>query len=317
MIVLKNIRIGILLMLLFILLATALPIISAKLYANFSEDPSDNVTMYSHSSGETVTMTQSEYILGISLMQVDKSYSEEVLRAVAVAMRSASLYLKGCCKELCYTDADYCDCESNLPFITREEFVEIYGNSGNDIIMSMVSAIDMTSGEFLLYKDSYALSLVHKSSYITTESSFDAFGREYPYLEPVITPEKPEISEILVIESELARRLGESFKNISVSGIKASPTVKLNRAGRAETVNVFLQDIPASDFAEIFKVKSMSFEIEEVLGGFIIRSYGSGHGVGMSLAGAQKMAEEGLTYREILLYYFKGCKIVDENEKID
>ena len=316
MIVLKNIRIGTLLILLFILLATALPIISAKLYANFSEDISDNVTMYSHASGNTATMTQSEYILGISLAQVDKNYSEEVLKALAVAMRSASLYLKGCCKELCYTDADYCDCESNLPFIKREEFIKNHSNSGNDIITSMVSAIDMTSNEFLLYKNSYALSLVHKSSYITTESSFDVFKREYPYLEPVITPEKPEISEAFIIESELVRRLGEYFQNISVSGIKASPTVKLNRAGRAETVNIFLQDIPASDFAEIFKVKSMNFEIEEVLGGFIIRSYGSGHGVGMSLAGSQKMAEEGLTYGEILLYYFKGCKIVDENENV-
>ena len=58
----------------------------------------------------------------------------------------------------------------------------------------------------------------------------------------------------------------------------------------------------------------MIFEIEEVKSGYVIRSYGSGHGVGMSLAGAEKMCENSLTYREILLYYFRGCKMVSQNE---
>ena len=117
MIILKNIRIGILFLLLFILLATAFPIIGAKLYASFYNEASDNISMYLHSSGETVTMTQNEYIIGISLAQIDKIYPEEALKALAVAMRSVSLYLKGCCRELCYTDADYCDCENNMPFV--------------------------------------------------------------------------------------------------------------------------------------------------------------------------------------------------------
>lgn len=309
MIILKNIRIGILFLLLFILLATALPIIGTNLYESFYNEASDNISMYLHSSGETTTMTQNEYILGISLAQIDKIYSEEALKALAVAMRSVSLYLKGCCRELCYTDADYCSCENNMPFVSREKFVENFGADGNEIVSALLSAIETTSNEFLQYKNSYALALVHKSSYITTESSFEAFGWEYPYLEPVITPEKPETNEILVIESEFARKL-----NIYASETNTPPTVKLNRTGRVETVNIFLQNIPASKFVEIFKVRSTNFEIEEVLGGYIIRSYGSGHGVGMSLAGAQKMSEDGLSYKEILLYYFRGCKLIGQNE---
>ena len=309
MIILKNIRIGILFLLLFILLATAFPIIGAKLYASFYNEASDNISMYLHSSGETVTMTQNEYIIGISLAQIDKIYPEEALKALAVAMRSVSLYLKGCCRELCYTDADYCDCENNMPFVSQEEFTKKFGAEGNEIVSSLVSAIQTTSNEFLQYKNSYALALVHKSSYITTESSFEAFGREYPYLEPVITPEKNEINEILVIESEFMRKL-----NISAFEQNASPTIKLNRTGRVESVNIFPKNIPVSEFVEIFELRSTNFEIEKVLGGYIIRSYGSGHGVGMSLAGAEKMSEDGLSYKEILLYYFRGCKLIGQNE---
>ena len=310
----KNIRIGILLMLLFILLATALPIMCAKLYSNFTENTSDEVTLYFHSSGETLKMSENDYILGISLAQIDKKYSEDTLKAVAVAMRSVSYYLKGCCKELCYTNADYCDCKNNMPFINKETFIKTHGNSGSDTVKAMENAISATSGEFLQYKNSYALSLIHKSSYISTQSSFDALGLEYPYLEAVITPEKAEISEIMVIESEFTRKLKGFLEDVSYDGDIAAPTVNFSRSGRVESVSVYSKEISASDFAEIFDIKSMIFEIEEIKSGYLIRSYGSGHGVGMSLAGAEKMCENGHNYREILLYYFRGCKIVSSND---
>jgi stage II sporulation protein D len=201
-----------------------------------------------------------------------------------------------------------------MPFITKQTFIKAHGNSGSDTVKAMENAISATSGEFLQYKNSYALSLIHKSSYISTQSAFDAFGYEYPYLEAVITPEKAEISEIMVIESEFKRKLKGYLEDVSVSDIKASPSVNFNRSGRVESVNVFTKEISASDFAEIFDIKSMIFEIEEVKSGYVIRSYGSGHGVGMSLAGAEKMCESSLTYREILLYYFRGCKLVGQNE---
>ena len=37
---------------------------------------------------------------------------------------------------------------------------------------------------------------------------------------------------------------------------------------------------------------------------------GSGHGVGMSQTGAAGMAEEGFTYKEILEYYYLGCRVL-------
>lgn len=41
-----------------------------------------------------------------------------------------------------------------------------------------------------------------------------------------------------------------------------------------------------------------------------IYGLGSGHGVGMSQTGAAGMAEKGFTYKEIIEYYFKGCKVL-------
>ncbi len=316
MIYLKNLRLGILLMILFVLLATALPIIGSSIYKNFSSKIEDSrVTLYFHDSGETVKMSHDDYILGILLSQIDEDYGEETLRAAAVALRSASLYLRGACRELCYTDADYCDCSSSLSYMCREEYIKKHEEKGNILVSALSKAIEDTDGEVLLYKNSYALALVHKSSHITTESSFDVFGKEYPYLEPVITPEKAEINELFVLESELLNKLGSFFENMSTAGISASPVLRLNRAGRVENVNIYLRDISASEFAELFELKTMCFEIDEAYGGIIIRSYGEGNGVGMSLAGAKKMSENEFSYSDILLYYFRGCKIVSENSE--
>ena len=303
-------------MLLLVLLATALPIIGSGIYKKISKNTEDdNVTLYFHDSEESYKLTQNDYIIGILLAQIDENYGEETLRAAAVAMRSASLYLKGACRELCYTDADYCDCSYSLPYVKREEYIKKHGDSGENIVSAIYRSLEDTEGKILLYKNSYALALIHKSSHITTESSFNVLGREYPYLEPVITPEKAQLKETFILEGDLSRKLGHFFENMDIAGIDASPILTLNGAGRVETVNIYMQDISADGFAKILGLRSMCFEIEQAYGGIVIRTYGEGNGLGMSLWGAREMAENGFSYDDILLYYFRGCKIVSENER--
>ena len=306
---LKNLRIGILLMILFVLLATALPIISAGIYKNFSGKGENNeITLYFHESKTIERLTRDDYLLGLLLAHVDTKYGDETLRAAAIAMRSAALYLKGACGEICRAETDYCTCEGNLTYIKREEYIKTHAENGEEHISRLMNAIKDTSGEILLYKNSYALALVHKSSHITTESSFNAFGRQYPYLEPVITSEKAEINEVFVLESELIKKLNER----DFAGTAASPEIHLNNAGRVQSVKIFAKEITASDFAETFSLRSLSFDIEEAYGGIVIRTYGDGHDVGLSLDGAEKMSENGFSYDRILLYYFRGCKIISE-----
>lgn len=41
----------------------------------------------------------------------------------------------------------------------------------------------------------------------------------------------------------------------------------------------------------------------------IINGKGYGHGVGMSQQGAQQMAKQGFTYKEILEFYYTGIEV--------
>ena len=59
------------------------------------------------------------------------------------------------------------------------------------------------------------------------------------------------------------------------------------------------------------KIPSTAFEVyydssDKV---FEFTCYGNGHGVGMSQMGAQEMAEDGDSYRDILRHYYSGCRV--------
>lgn len=54
---------------------------------------------------------------------------------------------------------------------------------------------------------------------------------------------------------------------------------------------------------------SAFFCLKKEKDGYRILGGGYGHGTGMSQNGAEKMAQEGKTYKEILNYYFTGCEV--------
>jgi peptidoglycan hydrolase-like amidase len=45
--------------------------------------------------------------------------------------------------------------------------------------------------------------------------------------------------------------------------------------------------------------------------GIVLQGSGYGHGLGMSQYGAKQLAKEGKAYREILLYFYTGVKLVN------
>jgi SpoIID/LytB domain protein len=54
---------------------------------------------------------------------------------------------------------------------------------------------------------------------------------------------------------------------------------------------------------------SSNFDIEKRDSRFILRGRGWGHGVGLCQIGAAVMGEQGYSYEDILLYYYRGAVI--------
>ena len=59
----------------------------------------------------------------------------------------------------------------------------------------------------------------------------------------------------------------------------------------------------------LFGLRSASYSVTYAEGQFTFAVRGYGHGVGMSQNGANHLAHEGYSYKEILKHYYAGVKV--------
>jgi len=69
--------------------------------------------------------------------------------------------------------------------------------------------------------------------------------------------------------------------------------------------------IPLRDLREEFNLKSTYFSCRPEGDDVVINGRGFGHGVGLCQEGAMKMARSGYDFKQILMFYFPGSKVID------
>jgi stage II sporulation protein D len=181
----------------------------------------------------------------------------------------------------------------------------MYSEEAYDLAYSVASAaVDATDGEVITYGGELCTAVYHASSFGTTESSYNLWGTYTPYLISVTTPEKTEPVSTTIDKisfEKYAYSLGaDRFHNINVNK---------NDSGRCDVVSVGGVRIPASKIRSHFGLKSCDFDVSMNADNIVFTAYGYGHGVGMSQEGANTMAKEGSTYKEIICHYYTGVKI--------
>ena len=100
-------------------------------------------------------------------------------------------------------------------------------------------------------------------------------------------------------------QLDEDYtKWFEIKEVSDAGTVLSLKAGNIE--------ITGNDLRSILLLRSAVFEIKCEDNKFIFTTKGYGHCVGMSQYGANAMAQEGKTWREILEHYYTGCTIKED-----
>ena len=114
--------------------------------------------------------------------------------------------------------------------------------------------------------------------------------------------------EVKVSAEELQKKLGDECK---LSGEPAAyfGEPKRTDSGSVLTVPVCGTDINGAKIRSIFDLRSLNFSVKYADGSFTFTVRGYGHGVGMSQYGANYMAKQGSDFKEILTYYYTGCKV--------
>ncbi len=259
------------------------------------------------SGDDRSVITVEEYVARVTAHEMPYTFHKEALKAQAVAART---YLYYCLENGSHPHdgADVCDDITHCcGYITEDELAERYGTKYAEAAMEAVrDAANATKGEVLMYDGEPILSVWHSSSEGTTEDSGAVWMHSLPYLRSVSTPEKMEATFKSFTLTELAKLLrGAGCKYNGGTNIRVHSTL----SGRCKGLTIGNAYLSGSAARSLFGLRSTDFTVNYHGGRLYFTVYGYGHGVGMSQYGANKLAEDGSDYREILSHYYVGSDL--------
>ena len=269
-------------------------------------------------SGQVSEIPVREYIIGAVCAEMPATFCEEALKAQAVASHTYALYQKMHSKnDSSLMGADFSNDPSKYQaFFNDSEIREYYGDNYEEYYGKVSDAVDEVCDMILVYEDEPIVAAFHSMSSGTTESAENIWGVNLSYLVPcdsssdknapgyeeeyIFTPE--EIKARIISKYEDAEFPSDTKKWFSEIQRSSSGTVTNLKAGSIQ--------ITGMEFRDLLSVRSAVFDICLTNdNNFSVTTHGYGHGVGMSQYGANSMAAEGKTCKQILEHYYRGTEI--------
>lgn len=249
------------------------------------------------------------YLQGVVPAEMPPDWELEALKVQAVISRTYALYQKESRKEKDYD-------------LVNSVLGQVYqGDSVKDRRTSL--AIVQTKGQVVTYEGALALTFFHSTSAGPTEDASERWNISLPYLKGVSCPldrDSPyhEWKRTISLD-DLEAALGKM--GYPVGAIATLTPLQWSRAGRLLTVRILYSGgeliVKAEDLRKALGYKvlpSTRFTIDSFGREVQIRGMGYGHGVGLCQWGAKVMAESGLNFDEILLYYYPGVTLQSYEE---
>ena len=253
-------------------------------------------------TGEIVELSREEYLFGCIASEMPINYDDEALKAQGIAAYTYALRNK----EQSYEEYDLTDdYQVDQCYKSREEIKEKWGEKYDENAQRLERIIDEIAGLKLTYNGETALSLYHAVSSGKTLSSKEVWGEDIPYLVSVDSS-YDKLNE--KYNTVVSVNKNDFIKDFSLSGVKNLKTEK-SENGRVNFLTVSDKKIGSGEIVKKYSLRSSCFDVETNDDSIVFSVFGYGHGVGMSQYGADCMAKNGSNYEEILLHYYKGCKI--------
>lgn len=230
------------------------------------------------------------YLVGSLARYANADYTDEALKAIAVALRSNAVC----------TISDGGAVWRNS-FYTYEEMENLWGTDYEINLQRFKSAVESTRGIVIFYGGEIVRVPFHKiSAGATRDAGFTV--EQMPYVHSVESSEDmygDEYYKIMEISNHI---LGEDFL------VKA-----VDAYGYATRVQVKGEEQTGEAFRLEYGLPSACFDYEKKENSYVFYIRGVGHGYGLSLYGANALSQKGWNFAEILEYYFKEIEIRKEN----
>ncbi len=265
--------------------------------------------LYRSESKKIETISANDYLCGVLAAEMPASYEKEALKAQAVAAYTFALYKKERSKNDFDITDDYKTDQSYIPLSKAQEK---WGERAAEYTAIIKSAVAAVNGMYLTYEDKTALTVYHAISSGKTASCKEVWGNDLPYLVSVDSAydktSPSYTSTVSLSTKELKEKLGDLAK---LEGLAQNyfSDIKKSSSKRVETINLCGKEVTGSAIQKALSLRSANFDVAFENDTFTFTVYGYGHGVGMSQYGANAMAKQGSSFKEILYHYYKGCKI--------
>lgn len=279
-------------------------------------DGNDIVKVYITNENKIVEVPIEEYVKSVISGEMPASFSDEALKAQAVAARTyiAAKRLKACDKA---NGADVCDTTHCQVYISKESRMEKWESNANENWEKISKAVEDTKGKVLAYNNELVLyPQFFSTSSGMTENSVDVFSGDIPYL--VSTESKGEEiapkyeSELPFNISEFVNKINEKYPEAELTTDNLQGNIEIltrSNAGGIKEIRFGKAKVKGTDFRLAFGLSSTNFEYSINNDEIIFKCKGYGHGVGMSQWGANVMAKNGSNYEEILKHYYTGIEL--------
>lgn len=275
------------------------------------------VTLRVREDGTVKDMTLDKYLQGVVRGEMPASFELEALKAQAAAERTYVYYQLAAGRKEKHPEADVCtDHTCCSAFLSEQAAREKWGGDYDPWEARIEQAVAETDGQAVLYGGQPILAVFHSSSAGKTAAAEDVWSGELPYLKSVDSPENEDsvpnyYSVVTFTAAEAKEKLLAARPALKLTGKPKDWLGALteNGSGRVETLELGGETWKGTEVRAAFGLRSACFTAEADGESLTFRVTGYGHGVGMSQYGANQLAKEGKTWREILEWYYAGVTI--------
>jgi stage II sporulation protein D len=258
-----------------------------------------------------VTMPIEKYVDGVLAAESGDFKQTESLKAMAIAVRTYALHFRG--KHVA-EGFDFCDT------------THCQALSWNAVTPRIAAAVEATEGQTLSYQGAPAETYYDQNCGGSIAAGSESWPDNHaPYL---VAHADPYCVAAGVLKWESTISIADIDRALRDSGLSLPAhwttleVVTRTASGRAQRLKLAggsPPDVPLSASSLRFavnrslgwnKIRSDLYEIRNSGGQVYFSGRGSGHGVGLCQAGAEEMAREGKSYRDILNFYYPGTQLV-------
>jgi len=259
----------------------------------------------------TVTMPIEKYVQAVLSAESGDFKQTESLKAMAVAIRTYALRFRG---KHSAQGFDFCDT------------THCQAMSWNGVTPRIVAAVAATQGQSLTYGGAPAETYYHQNCGGAIAAASESWPDNHaPYL---VAHADPYCVAIGTLKWQSTISVADIDNALHAAGLSLPAhwttleIVTRTASGRAQRLKLAggtPPDVPLSASSLRFavnrelgwnKIRSDLYELRNSGGEVYFSGRGSGHGVGLCQAGAEEMAREGKSYRDILNFYYPGTELV-------